>query len=70
MNKLKPIIIKSRQKGPKLLILGSVHGNEHAGTKAIQEVISLFTKNKLTLLRGEIIAVASVNQLVHNENTI
>lgn len=46
--------IISKIAGPKLLVLGAIHGNEPAGTIASNKVISQFNNGNLKLLKGSI----------------
>ena len=49
--------IRGNQPGPTLIILGSIHGNEPAGTQAARRVLSQFEKLR-PYLRGEVILLA------------
>ena len=44
--------IKTGRAGPRLLVLGAVHGNETCGPRAIEKVLADFDVEKLKLLRG------------------
>ncbi len=54
---------ESSLKGPHILILGAVHGNEIAGTIAGKKLIDLFKTEKLTLKKGKITIIPVVNEL-------
>lgn len=62
-----PIRIQSNKKGPKLLLLGTVHGNEVAGTKAIEKIIKSFAEEELALIAGELLCLAPVNKLAYEK---
>ena len=67
MEILESIKINSKKAGPRFLLLGSIHGNEHAGTTAIKEIVRLFDDKKLTLLKGELICIAPVNKMAYGQ---
>ena len=52
--------------GPKLLVLGAVHGNEVCGTRAIEKIVSEFDSGALTLLRGTLTFVPITNPLAYH----
>lgn len=47
--------------GPKLLVLGAVHGNETCGTRAIEQVLQDLESGALKLLSGELTLVPVTN---------
>jgi predicted deacylase len=49
--------------GPRLLVLGGVHGNETCGTTGIERTIGEFDSGALRLLRGELTFVPVCNPL-------
>ncbi|MES2533027.1 MAG: succinylglutamate desuccinylase/aspartoacylase family protein [Pseudomonadota bacterium] len=49
--------------GPRLLVLGGVHGNETCGTTGIERTIAEFDSGALRLLRGELTLVPVCNPL-------
>jgi predicted deacylase len=53
------------QPGPRLIVLGAVHGNETCGTRAIGEVIDALDQGRLTLQRGQLTLVPVTNPLAH-----
>ena len=53
---------ESNNAGPHILILGAVHGNEIAGTLAIQQFIQQFETKKLSLKSGKITFIPTVNE--------
>ena len=60
---------ESNLKGPHILILGAVHGNEIAGTIAGQKLIDLFETEKLTLKKGKLTIIPVVNELAQKMDT-
>lgn len=53
--------------GPKLIVLGAVHGNEVSGTRAILKVIQEFRGGSLVLSRGQVTFVPITNPLAYNK---
>lgn len=53
------------QPGPRLIVLGAVHGNETCGTTAMREVIEAFDQGRLTLRRGQLTLVPVTNALAY-----
>lgn len=51
--------------GPRLLVLGAVHGNETAGTRGIERVIAELDEGSLTLQRGSLTLVPVTNPLAY-----
>ena len=54
-------IFTAENAGPKLLILGAVHGNEVCGTAAIKRVLAEFESGALKLARGQVTFVPTCN---------
>jgi predicted deacylase len=63
---IKSYILDSGKPGPTLLILGAVHGDGIAGTKALDELKEQFTQGGLSLKAGRIIAVPVANQRAYD----
>ena len=53
------------QPGPRLIVLGAVHGNETCGTTALHTLIEAFDQGRLTLRRGQLTLVPITNPLAH-----
>lgn len=53
------------QPGPRLLVLGAVHGNEICGTRAIERLISELDSGALRLARGTLSLVPVTNPLAY-----
>lgn len=53
------------QPGPRLIVLGAVHGNETCGTQALQGLIEALDHGRLRLLRGQLTLVPITNPLAH-----
>lgn len=51
----------SNIKGPQVLIIGGTHGNEPAGTFAIQEIKRKIISNKIKIKKGKVILIPEVN---------
>ena len=53
------------QSGPKLIVLGSVHGNETCGTRAIERVLGEIERGELQITRGLLTLVPVANPLAY-----
>jgi uncharacterized protein len=53
------------QPGPRLLVLGAVHGNERCGTQAIQQVLDELAAGAFTIERGTLTVVPITNPLAY-----
>ena len=53
------------QPGPRLIVLGAVHGNETCGTQALHSLIEALDRGDLTLLRGQLTLVPITNPLAY-----
>jgi uncharacterized protein len=51
--------------GPRLVVLGAVHGNEVAGTRAIERVIGEIDSGALSIVRGTVTFVPITNPLAY-----
>lgn len=51
--------------GPKLLVLGAVHGNEICGTRGIERVIGELDRGELAITRGQVTFVPITNPLAY-----
>ena len=49
--------------GPRLMVLGGVHGNETCGSVAIERVLAQFDAGELCLLRGQLTLLPVANPL-------
>jgi len=54
--------------GPRLLVLGAVHGDEKCGTAAIKRIIPEFENGSLALLKGRVTFVPICNPRAYAEN--
>ncbi len=54
--------------GPTLLVLGSVHGNEQCGTRAIARLQQALDQAELTLHKGRLILIPITNPLAYERN--
>jgi len=57
------------QPGPRLIVLGAVHGNELAGVRAIERLIAELDAGALRILRGCLTLVPITNPLAHQLGT-
>src|SRR5271170_6038741 len=55
----------AEETGPRLLILGAVHGNEVCGAEAIRRVMEELDFGKLRLVRGQVEFVPVANPRAH-----
>ncbi len=51
--------------GPRLIVLGAVHGNETCGTRAIEQVVAQFDDGRLSLRKGLLSLVPITNPLAY-----
>jgi uncharacterized protein len=58
---------QSLQRGPRLLVLGAVHGNEVCGSLAIRRVLAEFASGQLRLKRGRVSFVPVTNALAFSK---
>ena len=65
LNSLGVMGIKTERAGPRLLVLGAVHGNETCGPRAIERVMADFDSEKLQLVRGNVTFVPITNPLAY-----
>ena len=63
----KAVTYASPHPGPKLIVLGAVHGNETCGTRAIEAVIAAFDAGELRLQAGRLTLVPIANPLAYAE---
>ena len=61
----KAVQLVSPRSGPRLLVLGAVHGNEICGTQGIQRVLAEFDAGELQLARGSVTWVPVTNPLAY-----
>lgn len=62
----KSVTFTALNAGPKLIVLGAVHGNEVSGSKAILKIISEFETGTRTLQHGQVTFVPITNPLAYN----
>ncbi|HYP71273.1 MAG TPA: succinylglutamate desuccinylase/aspartoacylase family protein [Variovorax sp.] len=55
--------------GPRLMVLGGVHGNETCGSLGIERVVTQLDAGELTLLRGQLTLVPVANPLARRQLT-
>ncbi len=55
----------SLQAGPRLIILGAVHGNETCGTRALERLIAELDQGLLNIVRGQLTVLPITNPLAY-----
>lgn len=55
----------SMQAGPRLIVLGAVHGNETCGTRALERLIAELDQGRLNIVRGQLTVVPITNPLAY-----
>jgi uncharacterized protein len=60
---------RALQPGPRLIVLGAVHGNEIAGTRAIERVVNEIDSGAFRLQRGTVTFVPIANALAYRNGT-
>lgn len=65
----KSITYASPNRGPKLIVLGAVHGSEKCGTVGIKRVVEEFESGALSLSRGQVTFVPITNPKAYAQNT-
>ena len=66
--KERQISFKGRKKGPSLLILGCIHGNEIPGDKAIDNTIEEIKNGEISILAGTVTFLSPVNKKANDLN--
>lgn len=61
-NNIKRIYYKEKNNGPKITIIGSLHGNEPAGSVAINDIIKNINNNNIKIKKGELVFYPFVNK--------
>ena len=59
------ISFSGKHDGPRLIVLGAVHGNETCGTQAIQRIIAEFNASNFVLQRGSVTFVPVTNVMAY-----
>src|SRR5574343_1251656 len=62
----KSVTFTALKPGPKLIVLGAVHGNEVSGSRAILRVIAELQSGHLKLEKGQLTLVPITNPLAYN----
>lgn len=62
----KSVTFTALKPGPKLIVLGAVHGNEVSGSKAILKMIAEFEVGTRVLQKGQVTFVPITNPLAYN----
>jgi uncharacterized protein len=59
--------LQALQPGPRLIVLGAVHGNETCGTRAIERVLAELDAGALRIIRGSVTFVPVTNALAYQK---
>src|ERR1700722_2564509 len=65
---IESIVYTGPNPGPKLLVLGAVHGNEKCGTLAIKRICREFDEGRLKILRGQATFSSITNRRAYENN--
>jgi predicted deacylase len=65
MHPFKSISFVSPRPGPRLIVLGAVHGDETCGTRAIERVLAALDAGTMTLVAGRVTFVPVTNPLAY-----
>jgi uncharacterized protein len=66
---LELIQFNSLSRGPRLIVLGAVHGNEVCGSQAIRRVLAEFASGQLRIKRGRVSFVPITNAVAYANGT-
>ena len=69
MNSFKSVSYSSGRPGPRLIVLGAVHGNEVCGSVAIGQVMAMFDAGEVVLRAGHVTFVPITNPLAYARRT-
>jgi predicted deacylase len=61
----KSVTVTGLAPGPRLIVLGAVHGNETCGTRAIQRVMENIDQHELAIISGSVTFVPTANPLAY-----
>jgi uncharacterized protein len=64
----KSVSFQALNPGPKLIVLGAVHGNEVCGTQAIMRIMAEIDAGKIILRKGKVTFVPITNPLAYAKN--
>ena len=65
MNTIESIQYRSLERGPRLIVLGAVHGNETCGTQGIRRVAAELAAGSLAVARGSLTLVPIANPVAY-----
>jgi predicted deacylase len=65
MNPFKSLTYTSPRAGPRLVVVGAVHGNETCGTRAIERAIAAIDAGRLAITAGRLTLVPIANALAY-----
>lgn len=64
-----PVVFEGPRPGPRVIVLGAVHGNETCGTRAIERAVGELTAGRLRLAAGRLTLVAVTNRKAYERGT-
>ena len=64
----KSVTYQALNAGPKLIVLGAVHGNEVCGTQAITRIMAEIDRGDIVLRQGKLTFVPITNPLAYAKN--
>lgn len=69
MSLLQPVFFAGPRPGPRLIVLGAVHGNETCGTRAIERIAAELASGRHGIAAGGATFVAVTNRLAYERGT-
>jgi predicted deacylase len=69
MTMLQPVVFEGPGPGPRLVVLGAVHGNETCGTRAIERVLRELAAGGWRIAAGHVTFVPVTNRLAYERGT-
>lgn len=69
MAMLQPVVFQGAGPGPRVIVLGAVHGNETCGTRAIERVLRELAAGAWRIVAGQVTLVPVTNRLAYERGT-
>jgi len=66
---IQPVVYAGERPGPRLIVLGAVHGNETCGARAIERVIAQLSAGRLAIVAGRLTLVPVANRKAYEQGT-
>ena len=67
MAMIQPVVYAGERPGPRLIVLGAVHGNETCGARAIERVIAQLSAGRLAIVAGRLTLVPVANRKAYEQ---